>query len=501
MRFTRFERKILTAIVAVAFMPLIASLVLGRIALQNTYDVGVNAGLYEQLEAGLEIYQRHFRSLRQDAERTADAVAYRQSLGAAIASGEANRVEAEVQAILERYDNVAAVEVMLENGETWLRIARDEPIDETRVRTLELERGPDGGRRIAVTVTTEAKPFSDYQRAGEVVEVYRRLQESADYLSGTYLFVYIGFLLAVIVAALGVGIVLSRRVTRRVVDLAQATARVGAGDLTVQVPTSGRDEIEELTGAFNSMVQDLRESRVRIDYLQRISAWQDFARRLAHEIKNPLTPIQLAAQEMEQSYKGDDPRHRRALEDARSIIEEEVATLRRLVGEFSSFAKLPEAELGPADLQDFIADLDRSVAVVGEEGDRTSAPPVEVKFEVGESLPVRIDAMMLKRCVDNLVRNGVQAIRGAGRSGRVRVLGLRQDDEAWIEVHDDGPGIPAEDRARVFDPYYTTKVEGTGLGLAIVKKVVLEHSGEIECDASPDGGACFRVRLPVYQSE
>jgi nitrogen fixation/metabolism regulation signal transduction histidine kinase len=296
-------------------------------------------------------------------------------------------------------------------------------------------------------------------------------------------------------------VAISRRVTRRVAVLADATARVGSGDLTVEVPIEVDDEIGDLTKEFNAMVRDLRESRGRIEYLQRIGAWQEFARRLAHEIKNPLTPIQLAVQEVHRSYRGDDPVYRERLGDALAIVEEEVATLRRLVSEFSAFAKLPQARLEPADLNEFVRELGRSLQGVAEELEGKASVSVEC-IAASSALPVRIDAMMLKRAVDNLVRNSVQAVAAAGPGvrGHVRVRAERAGGFALLQVADDGPGVAAEHRARVFDPYYTTKIEGTGLGLAIVKKVVLEHAGEIECGPSELGGAMFTIRLPLRSS-
>ena len=252
----------------------------------------------------------------------------------------------------------------------------------------------------------------------------------------------------------------------------------------------------DLTRAFNTMVKDMRDSRERIEYLSRISAWQEFARRLAHEIKNPLTPIQLAVQEIHRSYPGDDPRFRRALEDTRAIVEEEIATLRRLVGEFSEFARLPEAHLTGADLGVFVREaMDHSFRS-DDEGD---AIEVELRTMIsGGALPVMIDAMLLKRCLDNLVRNAVQAIRQSqSPSGVVTVQARSVGASVWLEVRDNGPGVPDDMHDRVFDPYYTTKTEGTGLGLAIVKKIVLEHGGEISCLRAPEGGACFRIVLPL----
>src|SRR5688572_12660872 len=170
------------------------------------------------------------------------------------------------------------------------------------------------------------------------------------------------------------------------------------------------------------MVRDLRESRGRIEYLQRIGAWQEFARRLAHEIKNPLTPIQLAVQEVHRSYRGGDDAYKKRLDDALAIVEEEVATLRRLVSEFSAFAKLPQASLEASDLNEFVRELERSLQNVAEELEGATSVRVECVV-AGAALPVRIDAMMLRRAVDNLVRNSIQAISAepARAKGRVRV--------------------------------------------------------------------------------
>jgi nitrogen fixation/metabolism regulation signal transduction histidine kinase len=317
-------------------------------------------------------------------------------------------------------------------------------------------------------------------------------------VSGFYLAVYISLLMSVIVVALGIGLTLSRRVTRRVMQLAEATERLGAGDLSVSVPVEEGDEVSDLTRAFNDMVRDMRESRTRIEYLSRIGAWQEFARRLAHEIKNPLTPIQLAVQEVHRTYKGDDARFRRTLEDARAIVEEEIATLRRLVGEFSEFARLPEVHLAPADLGVFVREA-VDAPFRGDEALDDDASPVELVAEIeARAVPVQIDGMLLKRCLDNLVRNASQALRGANKeNGRVIVASHARDDHAILQVRDNGPGVPEEAWERVFDPYYTTKSEGTGLGLAIVKKIVLEHGGEISCGRAPEGGACFQIRLPM----
>jgi signal transduction histidine kinase len=514
MRFSRFERKILFAIAAVAVVPLLGALLLGQRALREAYEVGVNPRVRAELELGLELYRDHFAMLRRAAEQAADGTASDHALIAAAHAGDGAAAARRLHQLLARYDGIARVRVLSAAGAELARAERAERLTEA-MRLLELQRvlggsppperaRPDAGlppappARLHITIAAPHEPFRAYQRAGELVEVYSRLQSESALLSTFFLVVYIGFLLSVIVAALAVGVLISRRVTRRVAVLADATARVGSGDLTVEVPTEVDDEIGDLTKAFNAMVRDLRESRGRIEYLQRIGAWQEFARRLAHEIKNPLTPIQLAVQEVHRSYRGDDQAYRGRLDDALAIVEEEVATLRRLVSEFSAFAKLPQASLEPSDLSEFVRELERSLQSVAEELEGPCE--VRVEFAPGSApLPVRVDAMMLRRAVDNLVRNSVQAISADPRrkAGKVRVRALREPRHALLQVDDDGPGVPPEVRARVFDPYYTTKSEGTGLGLAIVKKVVLEHGGEIECGESELGGALFTIRLPL----
>jgi two-component system, NtrC family, nitrogen regulation sensor histidine kinase NtrY len=499
MELTRFERKILGTMAAVALVPLLAALLLGWAALREAYHVGVNERVQAQLEQGLELYRRHFVTLRAEADRTVDAIVFHKGLHDALADADRAAMEALVESWLDRYPHVGAIAVRSPEGEVLAAGERRERIDLERMRLLTRRRAVGAaGNSVEVTVATPAEAFRQYQRAGEIAEVYGRLRASADYVSTSYLLVYIGFLLSVIVVTLALGFILSRRVTRRVGDLAEATRRVGAGDLSVEVPTDVRDEVGELTRAFNEMVRDLRESRERIDYLSRIGAWQEFARRLAHEIKNPLTPIQLAAQEMLQGYGGDDTAFRQKLEEATTIIQEEVATLRRLVGEFSAFAKLPEAQLSDADLRDFLLDIERSVpAILDDEG--VSRGTIDVRCLAGvDPLPVAIDAMMLKRCVDNLVRNAVQAVRRARPTGggQVVVEVRREGPAGLLEVRDNGSGVDAAQRLRVFDPYFTTRPDGTGLGLAIVKKVALEHGGSVACDAAPEGGAAFRIRLP-----
>lgn len=501
MRLSRFERRIIGAIVAVAVVTLGGALWFGQGAVSEAYAVGVNQRVLDQLTESLDIYQTHFETLRDDAERTADAVAYDRRGHVALEAGDDDALAQFVDGALDRYPNVARVVVVGPDGAERLLRERPERLDLEQNRLLTLDRPSADGGVWRVTLATAWEPFRAHERSSDVVQVYATLVGGATYVSSFYVGVYIAFLLSVIIIALAVGIIVSRRVTRRVAVLADATERVARGDLSVQVPSDGKDEIAELTRAFNAMVREIRQKRDRIEYLQRIGAWQEFARRLAHEIKNPLTPIQLAVQQVHRTYKGDDERYRRTVDDAAAIVEEEVATLRRLVGEFGEFARLPVAALEDADLGAFVHRSLRGLepAALLPESTPDAVPP-NLTIEVDETpAPVQIDAQMLRRALDNLVRNAVHAVAAAGPEGggRVVVATEVQAEAAVLEVRDDGPGIAPEERERVFEPYFTTKSDGTGLGLAIVKKVVLEHGGAIECTAAPEGGACFRLLLPL----
>jgi len=502
---SRFERKILFAIGLSVFLTLGGTIFLAQGALREVYQVGVNKRFGIELVHGVEARRGQLMALRLGSEHVADAIQWAVEAEVIKRRG-TSKLDALLLELLERYESVRSIRVVDAADQEVVSILRSAEPPGEPVRTTTREREIDAaGRklRIAIEVTVPDLYFQRLQEAGAVADVYSRLQRQSASVSDIYVWVFGILAFLVIVVAFMIGAIVSRRVTYRVTILADAARKVGAGDLTVALPTGANDEIAELTDAFNDMVRDLRDSRTRIQYLQRISAWQDFARRLAHEIKNPLTPIQLAAQEMDETYDGESEAYREKLEHARAIIEEEVATLRRLVGEFSAFAKLPEADLLPADLCDLVQSMEDSVPAILEDLGRGAPAPVEIRVNCAtKPIRVRMDPMMLKRGVDNLLRNAAQAVLQAHPSGggHVVVTVYATEHAGFIEVRDNGSGVAEEDWERVFDPYYTSKSEGTGLGLAIVKKVVLEHGGEIRLDRAPEGGARFRIELPLMGS-
>lgn len=290
----------------------------------------------------------------------------------------------------------------------------------------------------------------------------------------------------VLFVAILAGILIARRTTRKLSDLSAVMRRVASGDLSVRAPRLGRDELGQLAGAFNTMLDELEHTRRRVAYLQRVGAWQEMARRIAHEIKNPLTPIQLAAQQLREKDPGTDPAFSKLLRESVEIVEDEVEALRRMVTSFSQFAKVPEVALEPVALERILSEFERAYAHVD----------AELEIVLDEDLQVLGDRQLLKQVLVNLVENAALSAREVGVTPKIRVTGDRVGDMACLVVEDNGPGVALARRELVFEPYETTREHGTGLGLAIVKKIVLDHGGEVSVGASERlGGARFEVRL------
>ena len=241
-------------------------------------------------------------------------------------------------------------------------------------------------------------------------------------------------------------------------------------------------------GAYMGMVlafDDLTE----LLKAQRLAAWREVAQRIAHEIKNPLTPIQLSAQRLRRRLAGErSPEEKRLLEEATATIIQEVDALKQLVDEFSRFARMPALTLRPTDLGRLLE------SVVGLY--RDSHPALSIKASFSPDLPsLEVDPDQIKRAVLNLVDNAVEAV---GQTGEVTVqtVWLPQASRARIIVTDDGPGIAADDKEKLFVPYFSTKATGMGLGLPIVHQIVTDHGGTIWVEDNPPRGSRFVIELP-----
>jgi len=308
---------------------------------------------------------------------------------------------------------------------------------------------------------------------------------------------------AALVVALLAALWFSGRIAGPVRRMADAARRVAAGDLDDAVPVASTDEVGALAAAFNSMTADLRASRERAIQAERVAAWREMARRLAHELKNPIFPIQLSIETLRRDL---DQRSAAAggrggapalppegdagfaalFRESSDTILEALRSLRRIVDEFAQFARTPRPQTRPTDVN---AVVENVLAL-----HRAGAAGVRIEKALDAGLPqIPADPDLLARALGNLVANALEAMP---RGGTLRVRTATADGTVRIEVEDAGPGITEEQRTRLFEPYFTTKKGGTGLGLAIVQGIVSDHGGRVEVKSASGAGTTFTLILP-----
>ena len=298
-------------------------------------------------------------------------------------------------------------------------------------------------------------------------------------------------LIAAFVAMLGALVaatLVSARLAAPVRALAGGARRVAAGDLAARVDTRAPGEIGELAATFNRMTEELATSRERVLQAERVAAWREMARRLAHELKNPIFPIQLSIETLRRVAEDDSSGRKLAdlFRDSSLTILDELRALRKIIDEFSQFARMPAPQPAPLSLNEVVEQALRLYA--------PRAGTVEIRRELATDLPLlQGDRDLLARALGNLVSNALDALDGAGT---LTLRTARQPDGVRIDVEDTGPGLSEEQRTRLFTPYYTTKRGGTGLGLAIVQGIVSDHGGRIEVTSAPGAGTAFTLFLP-----
>ena len=284
-------------------------------------------------------------------------------------------------------------------------------------------------------------------------------------------------------------LIASRAILRPVRELARATRLLASGDVEVQVPVRGSDELAALGKSFNEMARQLEHSREQLRATAREAAWAEMARQIAHEIKNPLTPMRMSAQLVQRARREDDSRFVELADRLAKTVVEQTDQLARIASDFRQFAGKPEPEIGDVRADDLCDDL---AALLGAEPQVRGA---DLRFERGAGdAMVRADRGELRRALLNLVQNALEAAGPAGHVVVATARGLRGGVD--FRVIDDGPGIPASDRRRLFEPYFTTRSAGTGLGLAIARRIVEAHGGRIGLVAAEPGRTEFLISLP-----
>jgi two-component system, NtrC family, nitrogen regulation sensor histidine kinase NtrY len=295
-----------------------------------------------------------------------------------------------------------------------------------------------------------------------------------------------GILLAILLSSWA-----AARVTRPVERLARAAQDVAAGHWDARVEVHGGDEVAQLAESFNRMTGELLAQQERLIQTERVAAWRELARRLAHELKNPLFPLQLTVENLVRARTQSPEQFDEVFRESSSALLAEISNLKTIIGRFSEFSKMPHPQLQALQVNETLQGV---IKLFQAQLQASGRAPIACRLELDENLgTIAADPALLHRALSNLVLNAMDAMPNGG----TLTLRTRRDHgNVIIEVSDTGTGMTREECERIFTPYYTSKQHGTGLGLAIVQSVVSDHGGRISVQSEPGRGATFVINLP-----
>jgi nitrogen fixation/metabolism regulation signal transduction histidine kinase len=313
-------------------------------------------------------------------------------------------------------------------------------------------------------------------------------------LRSLLVFYYGVFFLPTLLMTAIIAISFTRRIAQPLVDLTEATRRVAEGDFSVHILARRGDELGLLVSSFNLMVRDLEKSREALVRAEKISIWQSMAQQLAHEIKNPLTPIKLSAERVLRRWRNEPDRAGEILESSMLAIIQEVEGLSTLLTEFRTLSRPMEKSQSYTELREA---LEENAAPY-----RSSHPKVTFDLShAGGGITVKIDKHRMSRILSNIFINAIDAMEGRGLIEiRTDLVKKRESRYCRLSIRDTGKGISKQEGPLVFTPYFTTKETGTGLGLPIVERIVTDHDGSIWFNSAEGMGTTFFIDLPVAES-
>lgn len=314
-----------------------------------------------------------------------------------------------------------------------------------------------------------------------------RNREVSGFLSAILNIYVLLFAFAVFVTAF-----ISTRITQPLLIIQERLAGIRFGKKNEPIQYSAPDEIGQLVVEYNRMVKELSDSAEKLARSERESAWREMAKQVAHEIKNPLTPMKLSVQHLQRAWKEKQEGREELVERVAQTLVQQIDTLANIANEFSNFAKMPQAHPERIDMKEIagrVAELFRESYAVG------------IRFEAPtEGCFIMADKDQFNRVISNLLKNAVQAIPDE-TEGLIRIRIERRDGKVVVSVSDNGAGIPDELRSKIFVPNFTTKSGGTGLGLAMVKNIVEQAGGSVRFESETGKGTTFRIDLPEATTE
>jgi two-component system, NtrC family, nitrogen regulation sensor histidine kinase NtrY len=346
----------------------------------------------------------------------------------------------------------------------------DNAVDDESVHAIPLN-GQDNQLLGILLVGNTRRPY---------VELRNRIR-SAALLAGS-----VGIILAILFSGWA-----SSRVTRPVEQLAEAAREVAAGNWNTRVPVNSSDELGALAESFNRMTGELLEQRERLVQAERVAAWRELARRLAHELKNPLFPLQLTVENLVRAREQSPEQFDEVFRESSSTLLAEIANLKTIISRFSEFSRMPQPQFQRVQINEMVHNVARLLQAQLQSPEH---PPVACRVELAESLqPIAADPELLHRAFSNLALNAMDAMPQGG----TLILRTRHSaDRVVVEIADTGTGLTAEECERLFTPYYTSKAHGTGLGLAIAQSIISDHGGRISVHSAPGHGTTFMIELP-----
>ncbi|MDQ7064364.1 MAG: ATP-binding protein [candidate division KSB1 bacterium] len=498
----RIQTKLILAILFVSLLPVLPLYFVVNDFFKKSLEVGFNAKVEQALENATQLSRRLLSEYKQQTLRQAEMVAERfgargndWSMTGALAGALPDSLPMRVQLydrkgtlVFERATESASFPSLFMNRiHPLLQEARPQIIDHPQQPQFISAAVPlrNGAGLLVLTRGLDAGFTSRFQQIVDVNQMFKTLGFFREDLQRSFLMAFFVIYIPISLISIGLGIALSRRISRPIRELAAATQEVAAGNWEHRVSVSSRDELGQLAESFNLMVQNLHEKQQQVIALEKMAMWREMARVLAHEIKNPLTPIQLTIQQLRDKYAGDDESYRRLLQECSAIINDEIKSLQNLVRAFSEFARMPELQRLDGDLNELIHDIIRLY------------PDANIQMQLGANVPrFRFDPDQLRRVLINLIENALQSLEKKG-GGAIRITTRMADDQVLLWIEDTGTGIPEDIRAKIWEPYFSTKKHGMGLGLAIVRRIIEEHGGHIAVDSQPGEWTRFEIRLPV----
>ncbi|MDR0323779.1 MAG: HAMP domain-containing protein [Treponema sp.] len=339
---------------------------------------------------------------------------------------------------------------------------------------------------------------ADFDWGKDVLENQTMHFETIDMLRANIrpllLYYYIVFFLPTLLMTVIIAISFTRRITHPIVELTEATRRVAEGNFSIQILSRRNDELGLLIRSFNAMVQDLEKSRAALVKSEKISIWQNMAQQLAHEIKNPLTPIKLSAERVLRRWQNEPENIGEILESSMMAIIQETEGLSSLLNEFRTLSKPTEPAKVWTILREQVEEIVHTYS--------NSYPGVNFNIDYVEAgISIKIDKNRLTQILTNLIINAIDAMNGSGSIEiRTDILKKREVCFCRLSIKDSGKGIKEQETNLVFTPYYTTKEAGTGLGLPIIERIVNDHGGSIWFDTAEGTGTTFYIDLPAELS-